>query len=187
MKKQIYRLKKELTVNVAEIKGLSSREVKIIAWLEFYQKYFFTSVEIEQFFSNKMVLYKGIKKLLGKKRIIKLNQNKYYLIPIKAKSGVWIEHPFIIIDEMLNSDNYYIGNWTSANYWHLTNQVPSWIDVFTTKKQGKKEILNIKIIFHRIRKVDESKYTIKKLKGHEFKILSKKESKKWMKSKEYLI
>ncbi len=182
----IGKIKKQINKEF-EIEGLSSREVKIIAWLEFYQKYFFTSNEIEFFFSNKMALYKGIKKLLAKKRIIKINQNKYYLIPIKAKSGVWTEPPFIVIDEMLNSKDYYIGNWTAANYWDFTDQIPSWIDVYTTKKHGKKEILNIKIIFHRVRKVSKSKYIIKKIKGHEFKILTKKESKKWMKSKEYLI
>src|SRR3989344_1977603 len=141
-------MKKQETKEL-EIKGLSSREVKIIAWLEFYQKYFFTSKEIENFFSNKTTLYKGIKKLLQKKRIIKINQNKYYLVPMKAKSGIWTEHPFVVIDEMFNSRDYYIGGWTSANYWHVTDQIPSWIDVFTTKKQGRKEILNIKIIFHR--------------------------------------
>lgn len=169
-----------------DIKGLSQREVKIIAWLEFYQKYFFTSNEIKQFFSNKINLYKGIKRLLDKKRIIKINQNKYYLVPIKAKSGVWTEHPFIVIDEIFNSRDYYVGGWTSANYWHLTDQIPSKIDVFTTNKQGKKEILNIKIIFHRIRKLDDSKYITRNIKGHPFSILNKKESKKWMKSKEYL-
>ncbi len=170
-----------------DIKGLSQREVKIIAWLEFYQKYFFSSKDIEQFFSNKTTFYKGIKKLLEKKRIIKLNQNKYYLVPIKAKSGVWSEHPFIVIDEICNSGEYYLGGWTSANYWKLTDQIPAWMDVFTSNKQGKKEVLNIKIIFHRIRKIDKENYIVNKIGGHEFKILNKRESKKWMKSKEYLI
>jgi predicted transcriptional regulator of viral defense system len=174
-------------MELPEIKGLSPREVKLIAWLEFYQKYFFSSKDIKHFFINKATLYKGIKKLLQKKRIIKLAQNRYYLVPIKAKSGIWSEHPFIVIDEIFNLEVYYIGGWSAANYWKLTDQVPSWIDVFSTAKQGRKEVLNIKIIFHRVRKIDKSKYILKKIKGHEFKILSKKESARWMKSKEYLI
>lgn len=167
-----------------EIKGLSPREVKIIAWLEFYQKYFFTSKDIKHFFTNKGTLYKGIKKLVQKKRIIKINKNKYYLITIKAKSGAWTEHPFIIVDEICNSGEYYLGGWTSANYWKLTDQIPFTIEVFATNKQGKVNVLNTKIFFHRIRKIDKSKYVIKKMGGHEFKILNKKESKKWMRSKE---
>ena len=170
-----------------DIKGLSQKEVKIIAWLEFYQKYFFTTNDIEQFFTSKSILYNFIKRLVRKKRIVKLNKNKYYLIPIKAKSGAWIPYEFIIIDEICNSGEYYIGGWTSANYWKLTDQVPFTIEVFTTKKQGKINVLNTKIYFHRIRKFDKTKYVIKEIAEHEFKILNRKESKKWLKSRELLI
>jgi hypothetical protein len=155
-----------------KFKGLSPKEVEIISWLEFYQKYFFISKDIAHFYKNKNVFYRGIQKLL----------NKYYLITMKAKSGSWGEHEFIMIDEILNSGEYYIGGWSAANYWHLTDQVPSWTEVFSKKRQGKKIILNTRIIFHRVRKVDV--YVIKKIKGHEFKILNKKETRKWMKSKE---
>ena len=67
---------------------------------------------------------------------------------MKAKSGRWIEDPFIIIDEICNGKNYYINGWTSANYWHLTDQIPFMFDVFTINKQGIKILLNTKIKFH---------------------------------------
>ena len=187
MKNQKNRKKQKWAESITEIKGLSAREVKIIAWLEFYQKYFFTSNEIAQFFGNKNTLYRGIQKLLAKKRIIKINQNKYYLVPIKAKSGAWAESDFILVDEICNSGEYFIGGWAAANYYHLTDQIPFWTDVFTLNRRGRKRILTSQITFHEIKKIDKSKYIIKKIKGHEFKILSKKESKKWMKSKEYMI
>ena len=44
---------KESVMSKTKIRGLSQREVEIMAWLEFYQKYFFKSKEIKQFFSNK--------------------------------------------------------------------------------------------------------------------------------------
>ncbi|MBI2672335.1 hypothetical protein HYX16_05355, partial [Candidatus Woesearchaeota archaeon] len=91
-----------------EIKGLSKIEVKIIAWLEFYQRYFFTIKDIEPFFEDNFQRYNTIKSLVKKKRIIKLNKNKYYLVPIKAKSGAWIPHEFVIVDEICNSGEYYI-------------------------------------------------------------------------------
>jgi len=187
MKNKKNKPRQELADNVTEIKGLSAREVKIIAWLEFYQKYFFTSKEIEHFFNNKNTLYRGIQKLLAKKRIIKINQNKYYLVPIKAKSGAWVEDNFILVDEICNSGEYYIGGWRAANYYHLTDQIPFWTDVFTLNRRGKKIILNNKLIFHELKNIDKSKYIIKKIKGHQFKILTKKESKKWLKLREYML
>ncbi len=169
---------------IKTIKGLSRREVEIIAWLEFYKKYFFTSKEVTKFFKNKNTLYRGIQKLLSKKRIIKLNQNKYYLVPIKAKSGSWSEHPFIIIDEMCNGKDYYINGWASANYWDLTDQVPMAYEVYASKKQGVSTVLNTKIIFHRIRKIDQFKTITRKIGGHPFIIMNKKYSKKWIELRE---
>ena len=167
-------------VKKIEIKGLSKREVEVIAWLEFYEKYFFTSKDIAHFFKNKQILYSAIKKLMKKKRIIKLNRNKYYLVPIKAKSGKWTEYPFIIADEMFNKEGYYIGGWAAANYWGLTEQVPMQISIYTNKRQGKNTILNTKFIFHRVRKETKKKVVIRKIKNHTFKILSKKASEKWL-------
>ena len=170
--------------NERKLKPLSQKEVEIIAWLEFYQKSFFTIKDIEQFFKNKFQRYNTIKHLLKKNRIIKLNKEKYYLVPIKAKSGSWSEHPYIIIDEVCNGENYYINGWASANYWHLTDQIPSRFDVYTTNRQGIKTILNTKMVFHRAKKIDKSKITIKKIKEHYFAIMNKKYSKKWLKSRE---
>ncbi|HRZ86002.1 MAG TPA: hypothetical protein P5277_04470 [Candidatus Paceibacterota bacterium] len=176
--------KTQIAKRIRKFKGISPAEVEVISWLEFYQKYFFTSEDIMQFFSSKNTLYRGIQKMLAKKRIIKLNQNKYYLIPIKAKSGGWVEEDFIVIDEVCNSEEYYIGGWAAVNYWRFTDQIPFWCDVYTTNKRGRRKILNVGIIFHQVRKIDKSKYVIEKIKGHEFKILNKRESKKWMKSRQ---
>ena len=172
---------------VSKIAGLSSKEVSVISWLEFYQKYFFISEDINFFFDNKRALYRIIEKLHKKKRIIKLNKNKYYLVPIKARTGKWSEHEFIMVDELCNSGEYYIGGWSAANHWRLTDQIPAWIDVYAKNKQGKKIIGNTRIIFHRVRKIDKGKYIIKKIKGHEFKILKKGESKRWLRLREYLL
>jgi len=53
--------------------------------------------------------------------------------------------------------------------------------------KGKKVILNTKLIFHQLRRIDKSKYVIKRIRAHEFKMLSKKEAKKWLKLREYLL
>lgn len=166
------------------IKGLSKREVEIIAWLEFYEKYFFTIEDIKQFFKNKSQQYNTIKALIKKKRIIKLNKTKYYLIPIKAKSGGWAEDPYIIADEMCNNKDYVIGGWAAANYWRLTEQIPAQFDIFTTKRQGKIKIFNARFVFHRTTK-NKTEKGKKVIKGkHPVIILNKKETRKWLKSRE---
>ena len=165
------------------IKGLSKREIEIIANLEFDKKYFFTSKDIDKFSKNKAQRYNIIKNLLKKKRIVKLNRKKYYLIPIKAKSGSWAEYPFIIADEMCNGKDYFIGGWAAANYWRLTDQIPMWTEVYTTKRQGKIKVLNTAIIFRRTTKERLDKAVTKYIEGHPFNILKWQESKKWIKSR----
>jgi len=172
---------------INKIRSLSQKEVEIIAWLEFYQKYFFTIKDISQFFKNKKQRYNIIQKLIQKKRIINLNKEKYYLIPIKARTGGWSEDSFILADEIFNGKDYFIGGWSAANYWRLTDQIPFWVEVFTTKRQGKKEILNTRFIFRRTTPEKIKKAIIKKLNKHPFKIMSRREMKKWMKSRQSLV
>jgi len=164
------------------MEGLSKKEIEIISSFEFDEKYFFTSDEIQKFAKDKPQRYNIIKSLLKKGRIIKLSKAKYFLIPIKAKSGSWMEHPFILADEMLESD-YFIGGYAAANYWGLTEQVPMQIDIYTTKRQGKSKVMNSRFVFHRTTR-QRIKETVEEHIGeHPFRILKKEESKKWIASK----
>ena len=106
-----------------------------------------------------------------------LNKDRYYLVPIQAQIG-WSEHPFVVADEIFNGEAYYIGGKAAANYWKLVDQIPTVIDVFSTKKQGTKKILGATFKFRRIRKL--SKAVRRKIKEHGFWIASKEASKKWI-------
>ena len=172
---------------MAEIKGLSSKETTIVAWLESYEKYFFTIEDIKHFFKNKKQRYNYIQRLLQKKRIVKLNKEKYYLIPIKARSGGWAEDPFILADEIMNGKDYFIGGFSAANHYHLTDQIPFWIEVFTTKKYGRKKIFNTGFIFRRTTQNKIKKAVIRKVNKHHFRIMNEREMKKWMKLRESLV
>ena len=163
------------------MEGLSKKEIEIISWLEFHKKYFFSSDDADNFSKNKTQRYNLIKNMIKKNRIAKLNKTKYYLIPIKAKSGSWTEHPFILADEACNGNNYLIGGWAAANYWKITDQVPMQIDVYSTKRQGKIKVLNTKLIFHRTTQKRIENAAVSDIEGHSFKIENKKDSKKWMK------
>lgn len=175
----------ETNKSISRITALSQKEVEIISWLEFYQKYFFSIADVAHFFKDTKQRYNVIQKLIHKKRVLKLNKEKYYLIPIKAKSGRWVEDSFVVIDEIMNGKDYYIGGWGAANFWRITDQIPFRYDVYTTRRQGKYKILGVEISFHRTTKNNiKSKAIIKNIKMHEFKIINKNESKKWMKLRE---
>jgi len=166
------------------MKGLSKKEMEIVSWLEFHERYFFTSTDIDRFAENRTQRYNVIKNLAKKGRIARLNRAKYYLVPVRARSGRWSENPFIIADEACDGKDYFIGGWAAANYWKLTDQIPMRIDVYTTRRQGNLNVLNAKITFHRTSKRRLGKAVVKRVQGHSFRMLSRKEAKKWMKSRQ---
>jgi len=165
------------------MKGLSDKEMEIVSYLEFEKKYFFTRKDISSFLLSYNMMRHTLHKLIQKGRIISLNRNKYYLVPIRAKSGKWTENSFILIDEVMNGNDYFVGGWASANYWKLTEQVPMKIEVFTTKRQGIKKYLTTTIIFKRTTYERIKDAVIQEINGHTFRIRDKEESKKWLKSR----
>lgn len=159
-------------------KSISNKEIQIVSYLELERKRFFLRKDIKHFFKSEKDMNFHLHKLRKKGRIEKINKNKYYLIPISAYSG-WVEHPFIVVDEIFNDKEYYVGGKAAANYWHLIDQIPTVIDVFSTKKQGTKNLLGTTFKFRRIRKL--AKIIVKrKIKDHYFLIASKEASKKWI-------
>jgi len=105
------------------------------------------------------------------------------LVPIKARYGTWTDHPLIVANEIMDGEKYYIGGWYAAYYWKLTDQVPMQVDIYTTRRQGKTNILNTRFVFHRTTKKNIKKAVTKKIGEHNFRIMSKENSKKWMTGK----
>ncbi len=166
------------------MEGLSRKEMKITATLDFDKKYFFTSEDIDTFAKNKTERYNIIKHLLKKKRIIKLNKTKYYLIRLRSKFETWSESPIVAADEICDGKDYMIGGWAAANYWRLTEQIPMQIDIYTTKRQGKVKVFNMRFVFHRTTtKRLQKEAAIEKIGEHTFLIQNKEVTKKWMTSR----
>lgn len=160
------------------MKGLSGKEIEVVSYLELEGKRFFIRRDIEKFFRNSNELNVYIHRLVRKCRIIRINRSKYYLVPIQAYRGRWSEHPFVVIDEMLNGKGYYIGGKSAAHYWGLIEQIPTEIDVYSRTRQGKKKIFNITISFRRVRKLP--RHVKRRIKDHDFLIATKEESRKWI-------
>lgn len=163
--------------------GLSKTEMQIVANLEFAKKYYFTRENIAHLFENRRQMTNTLYTLHKKGRIHRLNKNKYFLVPVKARSGKWVDNPLIIADEMMNGENYYVGGWYAASYWRLTDQIPFQVDIYTTKRQGKVAIMNVRFVFHRTTKKNLHNAILQKIEGHPFWILNKEQTKRWMKSK----
>ncbi len=161
-------------------KSLSEKELAFISKLELKQKYFFTREDIRDNFNNNNEMNVYLHRLKKKGRIIKLNKTKYFLIPIKAVGSKWSEHPFILIDEMMNGKDYCIVGKAAANYWKLIDQMPFEFEVYNTKKQGIVEIFHARLNFKKRRKKNLPRSVIKKVHGHPFIIATKEEAKKWI-------
>jgi len=164
--------------------GISKNELKLVSDMEFRKKYYFCLKDIAFHFVNQKQMRNTIYTLRKKGRIIRLSKNKYFLVPIKARHGKWTDYPLIIVDEMFNGQDYFVGGWYAAHYWRLTDQIPMQVDVFTTKRQGKINLLNSRFVFHRTTAQRiKTKSIVREIGKHHFKILSKREATKWMKSR----
>ena len=86
---------------------------------------------------------------------------------------------------MFNGKDYYIGGWSAANYWRLTEQVPMKIEIYTNRRNGRATILNTTFIFRKTTQKRIDNAITKKIMNHTFKILGKGESAEWIKSKNW--
>ncbi|MDI6738189.1 MAG: hypothetical protein QME12_06795 [Nanoarchaeota archaeon] len=162
------------------MKGLSGKEMEMVSALEFDRNYYFTRDDIRPFFKNEKLMNYYIHRLKQKGRVFRLNKNKYFLVPVRAKQGFWAEHPVVIADEIMDSKDYFIGGSFAKYYWGYIEQIPRQIDVFSTRKQGKMEIFNVTIRFRREREIGSKDYVTREMQGHRFNIATRGRTKKWV-------
>jgi predicted transcriptional regulator of viral defense system len=157
--------------------SLSEKELKFISKLELKEKYFFTRDDIRGNFNNDNEMNVYLHRLKKKERIIKLNKSKYFLIPVKAVGSKWSEHPFILIDEIMDGKDYCIVGKAAANYWGWIDQVPIEYEVYNKKKHKTVRIFHARLRFRKRRNIPNG--VIRKIHGHPFIIAAKKEAKQW--------
>ena len=158
-------------------KGLSEKELAFISKIELKERYFFTREDIRNYFNNDNEMNVYIHRLKRKGRILKINKKKYFLIPIKAVGSKWTEHPFIIIDEIMDGKDYCITGKSATYYWKLIEQIPFEYDVWNKRIHKKINIFNARLNFRKKRKLPNS--IVKKIYNHKFIIIKKEEAKKW--------
>ena len=72
-----------------------------------------------------------------------IERGKYLVVPRAGVSG-WDEHPFLIVDALLD-DDYYVSYWTALAHYGLTEQLPT--TVFVALREARKRSL----VFHQRR------------------------------------
>ena len=159
------------------VRGLSNKEMRMVSFLELEEKRFFSKKDVRRFFKSDSDMRKYISTLKRKGRVVRVNRDKYYLVPIQAQRG-WAEHPFIVADEIFNGNGYHIGGKTAAHYWGFIDQLPAVIDIFSTRKQGTRTVLGTKFRFRRVRELGG--FVERVVAGHAFLIAGKKESGRWI-------
>lgn len=159
--------------------GISAKELQLVSFLELNGKFFFQREDVAKFFKSRSAMNFVFHKLLKKRRIVKLNKDKYCLIPVRAFEGHWSDHPFIIADELFNGSNYCIAGLAAAYYWGQIEQIPTKMEVWCTKKQGVRMILGVNFIFKRRRMLEN--VITRRIKNHMFRVLNKGSVAEWLK------
>ena len=165
------------------MKGLSEKEMEVVADLDFRKLSYFTLKDVEKHFTNLRQRTNTIYKLRKKGRIIKLNRSKFFLVPIKAQSGGWADNPLIVADEIFNGKDYVIGGWYAAYYWKLTDQIPMQVDIYTTRRQGTMRVLGKRFVFHRSTKKKIAKAVPVITENYQVKMLDKNYVRAWLRSR----
>ena len=63
----------------------------------------------------------------------RVRRGLYYILPLEAKPGqeTMMDDPFILADQLFKE--YYIGGWSAAEYWMLTDQIFNSVFIVTTE------------------------------------------------------
>lgn len=84
--------------------------------------------------------------LAKKKWIVVLKRGTYLIVPLSAGTeSHYTEHEFVIASHL--AAPYYIGYWSTLNFYRYTEQTPFTVFVATTKRAANRKILDIRYTF----------------------------------------
>ncbi|MCJ2520010.1 MAG: type IV toxin-antitoxin system AbiEi family antitoxin domain-containing protein [Candidatus Thermoplasmatota archaeon] len=114
---------------------LGPQELNLLFTLEKEGRVAFRFSDARRILNSTDDAVKGVlRRLMEKGRIRRLEKGKYLLIPARAGvEGSWSEVPSLLVRHLI--DTYYIGFWTTLNYWGMTEQVSRTVFVATTKRK----------------------------------------------------
>lgn len=138
---------------MAEYRGLSKEEVKLLSRLEYEGKNIVNRQYILSLLNNDIKKTSNILYTLVKKnRIKRLKRSKFIIVPLKAPNMMWGENQYVIAGEYMEGKEYYIGYFSAYNTYGFTDQVPQTMYVLNTYFSGTKTINNLQFKFIKVSK-----------------------------------
>lgn len=94
--------------------------------------------------------------LARKKRLLRLRKGVYLFAPLKAgPKGLWSEHAFAILPDLMAGKDYYVSFWTALNHYGLTEQIPLVTQVVVTRTMRSFEAVQTRFRFIKLRRLGE--------------------------------
>ena len=143
-------------------RGLSSRERDILGQFIHHKNSLTNQDIIEKFALSRLLANKILLRLMQKGWLRRGSRGIYTFVPLSSVDAeVAPEDPWAIAMELFSP--CYIGGFSAAEYWDLTEQVFNTVVVFTTQHQRKsaRQIANIHFRVHRI--PDQALFGMKKV------------------------
>ena len=155
---------------------LGANELKLLFTLEKESMSAFSINDAKRILgTSKASVWNIIYRLKRKGRIEEIEKGKYLLVPARAGyEASWSEVPFLLVPALI--DTYYVGFWTSLNYWGMTEQVPYTIFVATTKRKKDVEYGRIGFEFITLSKKKFFGFVEEKVADGAFKISSREKT-----------
>ncbi len=136
-------------------RSLSKREYGIISELALRSLNIISIEAASKIFNiNKKKLWEIFYRLEKKGWFERIEKGKYMIVPLQAREG-WLEHPFVLASNLI--EDYYISYRTALAHYGLTEQLPAYVYIATTKRKGRLEYKLQNYIFRFI-KINKNKF-----------------------------
>ncbi|MBU4341232.1 MAG: type IV toxin-antitoxin system AbiEi family antitoxin domain-containing protein [Candidatus Altiarchaeota archaeon] len=130
-------------------RSLSKKEYEIVSELALRGIDIISIDDASKLFkTKKKKLWDILHRLEKKGWLERIEKGKYMVVPLQAKEG-WLEHPFVLASNLV--EKYYISYRTALAHHGLTEQLPLYVYVATTKRKGKTEYELQNYIFRFVR------------------------------------
>lgn len=129
---------------INKYKGLTPKEIDLLARFEYEGKEVYTRKDIISFCSGEKDADYLIRRLLMKNRLRNIVRNVYLFIPMKAPRGRWVGNEYVIAKALVRGSKYYIGYSSVFNSYGFTEQVAQMIHVVNDKYSLKKTVSGVR-------------------------------------------
>jgi len=149
-------------MNIVGYSELSKDAVYLLSRAEFEKQKVITTEYAVKVLGGYRKATSLLDKLSKRNRLIQLKRGQYLIVPLKAPKQLWMPNEFVIASLWMDKIPYYIGYTSMYSYWGFTDQVPQSVTILNTRKEGNKNIKNVKFVAIKIS--PRKMYGIKRIK-----------------------